>query len=96
MPFGNEGVEETLGLALSGGGFRATLFHIGSLWRLNEFGVLGKIDRISSISEGSIVPECWPKRGPGWNLRPAWQPRFRAPSSSRYGNSAGVTLTPLR
>ena len=65
MPFGNEGVEETLGLALSGGGFRATLFHIGSLWRLNEFGVLGKIDRISSISGGSIcagvLAQAWPR-----------------------------------
>ena len=62
MPFGNEGVEETLGLALSGGGVRATLFHIVSLWRL---GVLGKIDRISSISGGSIcagvLAQAWPR-----------------------------------
>jgi hypothetical protein len=37
MPFGSEGVERGVGLALSGGGFRATLFHLGSLWRLNLF-----------------------------------------------------------
>lgn len=44
-----------LGLALSGGGFRATLFHIGSLWRLNELGLLEKLDRVCSVSGGSII-----------------------------------------
>jgi NTE family protein len=55
MPFGDEGIQPGIGLALSGGGFRATLFHIGSLWRLNELGYLPKLDRISSISGGSIT-----------------------------------------
>ena len=55
MPFGNEGVEQGMALALSGGGFRATLFHLGSLWRLNELGILSKLDRISSVSGGSIT-----------------------------------------
>jgi len=27
------------GLALSGGGFRATLFNLGGLWRLNQLGL---------------------------------------------------------
>lgn len=55
MPFGNEGLDDLTGLALSGGGFRATLFHLGSLWRLNELGWLPKLDRISSVSGGSIT-----------------------------------------
>lgn len=42
-------------LALSGGGFRATLFHCGALIRLNQLGLLGKIGRISSVSGGSIT-----------------------------------------
>lgn len=42
-------------LALSGGGFRATLFHLGSLWRLNELGVLPKLVEITSVSGGSII-----------------------------------------
>lgn len=46
---------KTIGLALSGGGFRATLFGLGSLWRLNEAGLLGRLDRISSVSGGSIL-----------------------------------------
>ncbi|MBK8168676.1 MAG: patatin-like phospholipase family protein [bacterium] len=46
---------KTLGLALSGGGYRATLFGLGSLWRLNEAGLLGKLDRITGVSGGSIL-----------------------------------------
>lgn len=46
---------KTLGLALSGGGFRATLFGLGSLWRLNDAGLLGKLDRVTSVSGGSIL-----------------------------------------
>jgi NTE family protein len=42
-------------LCLSGGGFRATLFHLGALRRLNETGVLAKLDTISSVSGGSIM-----------------------------------------
>jgi NTE family protein len=56
MPFGSEGIDDALtGLALSGGGFRATLFHLGTLWRLNELGYLPRLDRISSVSGGSIT-----------------------------------------
>jgi NTE family protein len=31
------------------------LFHVGSLWRLNEAGYLKKLDRVSSVSGGSII-----------------------------------------
>ena len=55
MPFGAEGVEPGIALALSGGGFRATLFHCGALCRLDELGVLSRLDRISSVSGGSIT-----------------------------------------
>lgn len=44
-----------IGLALSGGGFRATLYHCGALIRLNELGYLAKLDRITSVSGGSIT-----------------------------------------
>lgn len=43
-----------IGLCLSGGGFRASLFHMGALRRLNEVGILQKIETISSVSGGSI------------------------------------------
>lgn len=44
-----------IALCLSGGGFRASLFHLGALRRLNELGVLSRVDVISSVSGGSIV-----------------------------------------
>ncbi len=43
------------GLALSGGGYRASLFHLGSLWRLNELGWLPTLDDITSVSGGTIT-----------------------------------------
>ena len=55
MPFGREGEQEGVGLALSGGGFRAMLFHLGSFWRLNELGMLPKLSRISGVSGGSLL-----------------------------------------
>ena len=42
-------------MCLSGGGYRAMLFHLGTLWRLNELGYLPKLARISSVSGGSIT-----------------------------------------
>jgi NTE family protein len=44
-----------IALCLSGGGYRAMLFHLGALWRLNELSYLGKLGRISSVSGGSIT-----------------------------------------
>jgi NTE family protein len=55
MPFGSESTEPGIGLALSGGGFRAVLFHIGSILRLNDSGILSRLKRISSVSGGSIA-----------------------------------------
>ena len=58
-----------IGLCLSGGGYRAMLFHVGAIWRLNELGLLRKeivvakaeamgpqhLVRVSSVSGGSIT-----------------------------------------
>jgi predicted acylesterase/phospholipase RssA len=44
-----------VGLALSGGGFRASLFHIGVLERLAELDILRHVSVISSVSGGSIL-----------------------------------------
>ncbi len=51
----HKAVAEGTALCLSGGGFRAMLFHVGVLWRLNEFGYLPKLERVSSVSGGSIT-----------------------------------------
>ena len=42
-------------LCLSGGGYRAMLFHLGTLWRLNELNYLPKLTMVSSVSGGSIT-----------------------------------------
>jgi NTE family protein len=47
--------EPGIALCLSGGGYRAMLFHLGALWRLNELGYLPRLDRVSSVSGGSIA-----------------------------------------
>jgi NTE family protein len=47
--------EEGIALCLSGGGYRAMLFHAGALIRLNELGYLPRLARVSSVSGGSIT-----------------------------------------
>jgi predicted acylesterase/phospholipase RssA len=44
-----------IGLALSGGGFRATLFHLGVIRFLRDCNLLHKVKLISSVSGGSIL-----------------------------------------
>jgi NTE family protein len=48
-------VEVGVALCLSGGGYRAMVFHIGAIWRLHEVSLLKDIKRISSVSGGSIT-----------------------------------------
>lgn len=56
MPTDTEaGPREGIALCLSGGGYRAMLFHLGALWRLNELAYLPRLARISSVSGGSIT-----------------------------------------
>ena len=49
------GFEVGIGIAASGGGFRAMLFHVGAFIRLAELGLLQQAKRISSVSGGSIA-----------------------------------------
>lgn len=49
------GQVKRLGLALSGGGFRAAAFHLGVFRQLQARGLLFKIDLLSCVSGGSIA-----------------------------------------
>ena len=79
-------------LCLSGGGFRAALYHLGALRRLNELGILSATDTISAVSGGSILAahlveriHDWPAKGdivPDWDERVA-EP-FRAITSQNF------------
>lgn len=44
-----------LGLALSGGGYRATLYHLGVIRFLRDANILPKITHITAVSGGSII-----------------------------------------
>jgi predicted acylesterase/phospholipase RssA len=44
-----------IGLALSGGGFRASIFHLGVIRRLEELGIMKDVDVVSTVSGGSII-----------------------------------------
>ncbi|MFI5296369.1 MAG: patatin-like phospholipase family protein [Thermodesulfovibrionales bacterium] len=67
--------EKGIALCLSGGGFRAMLFHTGSLWRLFDTRLLGQLNRISSVSGGSITAGVL---GLAWNKLQLSAPPDRA------------------
>ena len=52
-----------IGLCLSGGGYRAALFHLGALRRLHEIGILEQVTHVSSVSGGSLIAAIWAKAG---------------------------------
>ncbi|MDQ3758364.1 MAG: patatin-like phospholipase family protein [Actinomycetota bacterium] len=62
--------ERRIALCLSGGGYRAALFHLGALRRLDELKILSRVDAISTVSGGSILAALlldslrpWPQEG---------------------------------
>jgi len=65
------------GLCLSGGGYRAMLFHVGSLWRLYEIGLLAKCTRITSVSGGSITAALLGLKWDKLNVREPEVERFK-------------------
>jgi hypothetical protein len=57
-------------LWLSGGGFRAALFHLGALTRLNELGLLARTGTVGAVAGGSIPAALLATRVP-WPLHGA-------------------------
>jgi len=83
-----------IGLCLSGGGYRAALFHLGALRRLNELGILAQVRTISSVSGGSIVSAhiatrvAWPAEAPLSNWEETVSAPFRAFTSTNIRTAA--------
>jgi NTE family protein len=73
-------------LSLSGGGYRAMLFHVGVLWRLLDSGYLRRVDRISSVSGGSITAGV---------LALAWD-RLRLADDGAVDRYVELVVAPLR
>jgi NTE family protein len=97
-----------IGLCLSGGGYRAMLFHLGVVWRLAELGYLGtqhrwgkhgelgSLQRVSSVSGGSITAGVL---GLAWHMldvdAPGVSERFRehvAEPIQEFGSRSTVTI----
>jgi NTE family protein len=74
------------GIALSGGGFRAMLFHAGALARMNELGLLSKAKCISSVSGGSII---------SGHLALSWSRLGAADGNGTYANFKAVVVDPI-
>ena len=80
------------GLALSGGGFRATLFHLGATWRLNELSLLEAIDRISSVSGGSLLSGLIAARWSRLDFRSGVAENFRQEIAQPIWDLCGLNL----
>jgi NTE family protein len=80
-----EKLEDAIGLCLSGGGYRAMIYHVGALTRLNELGFLPKLQEIASVSGGSITAGM---------LAVAW-PNLRFDEAGRAVNLAELVAGPL-
>ncbi len=82
-------------LCLSGGGYRAALFHLGALTRLNELGLLAGTETIYGVGGGSILGALLAVRIP-WPLQGAfrdWPETIVEPMreiSSRHGRGRAL------
>lgn len=72
-----------IALCLSGGGFRAALFHLGAVRRLYEIGALNQLKTITSVSGGSQLAAHLAHTYHVWHDRslepPEWDRRIAAP-----------------
>jgi NTE family protein len=95
-----------IAVCLSGGGYRAALFHLGGLRRLNELGILSSVNTISSVSGGSIASAFlaahllerfgeWPQPG---EVVPGWETGVAEPLRElmRTNIRTGAALTRIR
>ncbi len=78
--------EPGIGIALSGGGFRAMLFHAGALARMNELGLLSRAQRVSSVSGGSIM---------SGHLALAWSKLGNADANGTFANFKTIVVEPI-
>jgi hypothetical protein len=81
-------------LCVSGGGYRAALFHLGALTRLNELGMLAGAETIYAVAGGSILGALLASRVP-WPLHGAfreWPEQVAEPLREICGRRARRSL----
>jgi Patatin-like phospholipase len=87
-------------LCMSGGGFRAALFHLGALTRLNELGLLAQTETVGAVAGGSILAALLAARV-HWPLQGAfreWPEAVAAPMrsiSQRNARARALLRSPL-
>jgi NTE family protein len=79
-------LEPGIGIAMSGGGFRAMLFHAGALARMNELGLLSRTQRIASVSGGSIM---------SGHLALSWAALGAADAKGVFANFKSIVVEPI-
>jgi len=79
-------LEPGIGIAMSGGGFRAMLFHAGALARMNELGLLSRAQRIASVSGGSIM---------SGHLALSWAALGAADAMGVFANFRTIVVDPI-
>jgi NTE family protein len=79
-------LEPGIGIAMSGGGFRAMLFHAGALARMNELGLLSRAQRIASVSGGSIM---------SGHLALSWAALGAADAKGVFANFRTIVVDPI-
>lgn len=80
-----ETFEDIAALCLSGGGYRAMLYHAGAICRMNRLGLLRRLRRVSSVSGGSMAAAAlamswrdlqWDEAGVATNLDALFLPKI--------------------
>jgi NTE family protein len=75
-----------IALCLSGGGFRAALFHLGAVRRLYELGLLDTVRTVAAVSGGSTIAAYLAKHCDRWRKRALsveeWERTIAAPFRS--------------
>jgi len=90
-----------ISLCLSGGGYRAALFHLGAVRWLNDAGLLPDVTTVSCVSGGSILGAHLAMRLRPWPTEPLpaaeWTERVEAPFRAFVKNDirTGPTLSRL-
>lgn len=82
-------------LWLAGPGYRAGLFHLGALTRLNELGLLAQVNTVGAVSGGSILAALLATRVP-WPLHGTfdeWPEQVAQPLRSAAARSARARPT---
>ncbi|MFN9090557.1 MAG: patatin-like phospholipase family protein [Alphaproteobacteria bacterium] len=91
--------EDIAGLCLSGGGYRAMLYHAGAICRMNRLGLLRRLRRVSSVSGGSMAAATlamswqqlqWDDTGVATNLEAIFLPKIYAQADDTVDVSAGI------